>query len=103
MLISLIVPCYNEEASLPILYEALCDVRKTDDSDRNYEFIFVNDGSRDKTAEIIKSFAAEDKAVKYVFFSRNFGKEAAMYAGMQKAKGDYVAIMDADMQDPPAL
>lgn len=103
MLISLIVPCYNEEASLPILYEALCDVRKTDDANRNYEFIFVNDGSWDKTAEIIKSFAAEDKAVKYVFFSRNFGKEAAMYAGMQKAKGDYIAILDADMQDPPSL
>ena len=69
LLISLIVPCYNEEASLPILYEALCDVRRADDSDRNYEFIFVNDGSRDKTAEIIRSFAENDKSVKYVFFS----------------------------------
>lgn len=106
MLISLIVPCYNEEGSLPILYEALCDVRKTEsetDPDKCFEFIFVNDGSRDKTASIIKEFAANDKSVKYVFFSRNFGKEAAMYAGMQKAKGDYVAILDADMQDPPSL
>ena len=103
MLISLIVPCYNEEGSLPILYEALCDVRRADTSDRNYEFIFVNDGSRDKTAEIIKSLAENDKSVKYIFFSRNFGKEAAMYAGMQKAKGDYIAILDADMQDPPSL
>jgi len=103
MLISLIVPCYNEEGSLPILYEALCDVRKADMSDRSYEFIFVNDGSRDKTSEIIKTFASTDKSVKYIFFSRNFGKEAAMYAGMQKAKGDYIAILDADMQDPPSL
>ena len=103
MLISLIIPCYNEEASLPILYEALCNVRKTDDADRNYEFIFVNDGSRDKTADLIRDLAANDKGVKYIFFSRNFGKEAAMYAGMEKAKGDYIAIMDADMQDPPSL
>jgi glycosyltransferase involved in cell wall biosynthesis len=104
VLISLIVPCYNEEGSLPILYEALCNVRREDTSpDRSYEFVFVNDGSRDKTAQIIKSLAESDKSVKYVFFSRNFGKEAAMYAGMQKAKGDYIAILDADMQDPPSL
>ena len=104
LLISLIVPCYNEEESLPILYDALCEVRKAEESDEKvFEFIFVNDGSRDKTAEVIKSLAEEDKAVKYVFFSRNFGKEAAMYAGMEKAKGDYVAILDADMQDPPSL
>ena len=104
MLISLIVPCYNEEGSLPILYEALCDVRKSEASpDRCFEFIFVNDGSRDKTADIIRDLAKNDKSVKYVFFSRNFGKEAAMYAGMQKAKGDYIAILDADMQDPPSL
>ncbi|MBR2550017.1 MAG: glycosyltransferase family 2 protein [Saccharofermentans sp.] len=104
MLISLIVPCYNEEGSLPILYEALCDVRKAETSpDRCFEFIFVNDGSRDKTADIIRDLAKNDKSVKYVFFSRNFGKEAAMYAGMQKAKGDYIAILDADMQDPPSL
>ena len=89
---------------MPILYEALCNVRREDTSpDRSYEFVFVNDGSRDKTAQIIKSLAESDKSVKYVFFSRNFGKEAAMYAGMQKAKGDYIAILDADMQDPPSL
>lgn len=103
VLISLIIPCYNEEGSLPILYEALCDVRQSDTADRNYEFIFVNDGSRDKTADIIRDLAANDKGVKYIFFSRNFGKEAAMYAGMEKAKGDYIAILDADMQDPPSL
>ena len=104
MLISLIVPCYNEEGSLPILYEALCNVRKAETSpDRFYEFIFVNDGSRDKTSSIIKELAENDNSVKYIFFSRNFGKEAAMYAGMQKAKGDYIAILDADMQDTPSL
>ena len=102
MLISLIVPCYNEEESLPILYGALCDVREQV-SDRDFEFIFVNDGSRDKTAEVIRDLASKDKCVKYVFFSRNFGKEAAMYAGLEKAQGDYIAILDADMQDPPSL
>ncbi len=102
MLISLIVPCYNEEESLPILYGALCDVREQV-SDREFEFIFVNDGSRDKTAEVIRDLASKDKCVKYVFFSRNFGKEAAMYAGLEKAQGDYIAILDADMQDPPSL
>ena len=102
MLISLIVPCYNEEESLPILYGALCDVREQV-SDREFEFIFVNDGSRDKTAEVIRDLASKDKCVKYVFFSRNFGKEAAMYAGLEKARGDYIAILDADMQDPPSL
>ncbi len=102
MLVSLIVPCYNEEESLPILYGALCDVREQV-SDRDFEFIFVNDGSRDKTAEVIRDLASKDKCVKYVFFSRNFGKEAAMYAGLEKAHGDYIAILDADMQDPPSL
>ena len=102
MLISLIIPCYNEEESLPILYGALCDVREQV-SDREFEFIFVNDGSRDKTAEVIRDLASKDKCVKYVFFSRNFGKEAAMYAGLEKAQGDYIAILDADMQDPPSL
>ena len=102
MLISLIVPCYNEEESLPILYGALCDVREQV-SDREFEFIFVNDGSRDKTADVIRDLASKDKCVKYVFFSRNFGKEAAMYAGLEKALGDYIAILDADMQDPPSL
>ena len=102
MLVSLIVPCYNEEEALPFLYNALCDVRK-EVSDHTFEFIFVNDGSRDKTSEVIKKFAEEDPDVKYIIFSRNFGKEAAMYAGLEKSAGDLVAIMDADMQDPPSL
>ncbi len=104
MLVSLIVPCYNEEESLPHLYSALCEVREAESSaGRTFEFLFINDGSTDKTSEIIKELAASDPCVKYVIFSRNFGKEAAMYAGLEKAKGDYVAIMDADMQDPPSL
>ena len=102
MLISLIVPCYNEEEALPFLYNALSDVRKEVTSHK-FEFIFVNDGSRDKTTDVIKGFAKEDPDVKYIIFSRNFGKEAAMYAGLKKSKGDLVAIMDADMQDPPSL
>lgn len=102
MLVSLIVPCYNEEEALPFLYNALCDVRK-EVTDHKFEFIFVNDGSRDKTSSVIKGFAVDDPDVKYIIFSRNFGKEAAMYAGLEKSKGDLVAIMDADMQDPPSL
>ncbi len=106
MLISLIIPCYNEEESLPTLYSALqavsSEVRKID-ADKNFEYIFVNDGSSDKTLEVIKSFASDNSVVKFISFSRNFGKEAAMYAGLEKSKGDYVAILDADMQDPPSL
>ena len=104
MLISLIVPCYNEEQSLPILYDALCEVREGQkDLGKTFEFIFVNDGSTDKTKEVIKDIAAKDSCVRYIIFSRNFGKEAAMYAGLQASKGEYVAILDADMQDPPSL
>jgi len=102
MLVSLIVPCYNEEEALPFLYNALCDVRK-EVTEHTFEFIFVNDGSRDKTSDVIKGFAENDPDVKYIIFSRNFGKESAMYAGLEKSKGDLVAIMDADMQDPPSL
>ncbi len=102
MLISLVVPCYNEEEALPVLYAALKDVR-SQVTDHSFEFVFVNDGSRDKTKDVIKSLAAEDPDVRYLMFSRNFGKEAAMYAGLEKAKGDCIAILDADMQDPPSL
>lgn len=102
MLISLIVPCYNEEESLPILYKALTEVR-SEVKDKTFEFIFVNDGSRDNTLKVIKDLAANDPCVNYISFSRNFGKEAAMYAGLEHSKGEYVAILDADMQDPPSL
>lgn len=102
MLISLIIPCYNEEESLPFMYKALCEVAASE-SAKEFEFIFINDGSKDKTLSVIKSFASDDKRVKYVSFSRNFGKEAAMYAGLENSKGEYIAILDADMQDPPSL
>ena len=101
-LISLVVPCYNEEESIKLFYEEIKKIEKK----MNYvdfEYIFVNDGSRDKTLEEARKLAKKDKHVKYVSFSRNFGKEAAMLAGLESSKGDYVAIMDADLQDPPEL
>ena len=97
--ISIIVPCYNEEESLPIFYCEITKVLKKEE----YELLLVNDGSSDNTLSIMKDMAKKDKHVLYLSFSRNFGKESAMYAGLCNAKGDYVAIMDADMQDPPAL
>ena len=100
-LISLIVPCLNEEEALPIFYEETKKVLKTMDVD--YEILIIDDGSRDNTFQVAKKLAEEDKGVKYISFSRNFGKEAAMYAGFCHARGDYVAVMDADMQDPPSL
>lgn len=101
MLISLIVPCYNEQEALPIFYEESTKVLAGMDCE--YELLFVNDGSKDATLSILKGLAEKDEHVSYFSFSRNFGKEAAMYAGFTNAKGDYVAVMDADMQDPPAL
>lgn len=107
MRISLIVPCYNEQDALPIFYaevkRVLEQMRTDRGEDFSYELLFVNDGSRDKTVSILRELAAKDEAVTYISFSRNFGKEAAMYAGFCNAHGDYVAVMDADMQDPPAL
>lgn len=100
--ISAIIPCYNEEQALPFLYKELCNVANI----MNYidfEFIFVNDGSKDKTLEVIKSLREKDLRIRYVSFSRNFGKEAAIYAGLKSAEGDYVAMLDADLQDPPHL
>ncbi len=100
--ISVVVPCFNEEEVLPMFYEksseAFAQIQNVD-----IEYVFVNDGSKDKTLTVIKDLAAKDSRIHYVSFSRNFGKEAAMYAGMQNATGDYVAIMDADLQDPPEL
>ena len=99
--ISIIVPCYNEEEAIPYFYDEINKISKKMKND--FEFIFVNDGSKDKTIEVIKNLSKKDKRVKYIHFSRNFGKEAAMYAGLELSVGDYVAIMDADLQDPPAL
>lgn len=105
MVISCVIPCYNEEASLPYFYDEITRVVKNMKlgGDLDFELIFVNDGSKDNTLNVLKEFARIDSQVKYISFSRNFGKEAAMYAGLQKSTGDYVAVMDADMQDPPSL
>lgn len=100
-ILSIVVPCYNEQEVLPFFYEETIKVLKTIDID--YEIIYVDDGSKDKTSQIIKEFAEKDSNCKYVIFSRNFGKEAAMYAGLKNSIGDYVVIMDADLQDPPHL
>lgn len=100
--IDLVVPCFNEEESLEKMYSA---TRKVVKAVENYEFsfIFVNDGSRDRTLEIIKSLSENDQHVSYISFSRNFGKEAALFAGLEYSSGDYVATIDADLQDPPEL
>lgn len=99
--ISIIVPCYNEEESLPIFYKEIDKISKEMKS-VDFEFLFINDGSRDKTLNILREMAKKDRRVRYISFSRNFGKEAGMWAGLENANGDYVAIMDADMQDPPS-
>ena len=100
--ISIVVPCYNEEESLPFFYEEIVTVAR-EMTLLDFEFIFINDGSKDNTLNILRDLSAIDKRVRYVSFSRNFGKEAGMYAGLKEASGDYIAIMDADLQDPPSL
>ena len=100
--ISLIIPCYNEEESLPTLYKELRRVT-AHMSEYDFEMLFIDDGSKDKTLPLLKEIASRDQRVKYISFSRNFGKESAMYAGFCNATGDYVAALDADMQDPPSL
>lgn len=101
MKLSLIIPCYNEQEVLPVFYQQVTEVLLSQQWD--YELLFVNDGSRDKTLPLLRQLAQQDARVKYLSFSRNFGKEAAMYAGFCNAKGQYVAVMDADLQDPPSL
>lgn len=102
--ISVVVSCYNEEKALPLFYEEMERVRKKDfEGIVEFEYIFVNDGSKDNTLKIIKELNQKDPKVRYISFSRNFGKEAAMYAGLEAAEGDYVTLMDADLQDPPTL
>lgn len=99
--LSLIVPCYNEQESLNDFYDRA--VKVLTDMDITYEIIFVNDGSKDDTLSILKQLSEINDNVVYLSFSRNFGKEAAMYAGFCNAKGDYVTVIDADLQDPPEL
>ena len=101
--ISVIVSCYNEEKALPFFYEEMERVRNQDFKDVDFEYVFVNDGSKDDTFNIMRALAEYDSKVRYISFSRNFGKEAAMYAGLEASTGDYVTLMDADLQDPPSL
>ena len=99
--ISLVVPCYNEQEVMNLFYAEIQKIKK-EFSNVEFEIIFVNDGSKDNTLELMRKLSKNDD-VRYISFSRNFGKEAAMYAGLEASTGDYVAIMDADLQDPPAL
>ena len=100
--LSIVVPCYNEQEAAPIFYDT---VHGMEDklSSVELEFIFVDDGSKDGTLDVLRGLHAKDERVHYVSFSRNFGKEAGIYAGLQKSTGDYVVIMDVDLQDPPAM
>ncbi len=100
--ISIVVPCYNEEKTLPIFYKEIKKISKMM-SEVDFEFVFINDGSNDNTLEELKKLAKKDDRVKYISFSRNFGKEAGIYAGLEYATGDYITLMDADLQDPPEL
>ncbi len=100
--ISVIVPCYNEEETINYFYQKIVNVA-TKLKKYEFEFLFIDDGSHDSTLKIIKELLIKDKRVKYISFSRNFGKEAAMLAGLEYSKGDYVTIMDADLQDPPDM
>ena len=100
--LTVIVPCYNEEEVLPVFYQ---EVKKVLDrmEGTETELLFIDDGSKDNTLKILRMLDTCDERCRYIAFSRNFGKEAAMYAGLEQAKGDYCVIMDADLQHPPAL
>ncbi len=100
--ISIIVPCFNEEESIPLFYDAISEVA-AGMKEQEFEFIFIDDGSKDRTLPILRELHQKDKRGRYISFSRNCGKEAGMYAGLKKSTGDFVAIMDVDMQDPPSL
>src|SRR5574344_144437 len=105
-LLSVIVPCYNEQEAIPYFYDAII---KTADEFKNtwpelsFEFLFIDDGSKDNTLKEIIGLRSRDDRVRYVSFSRNFGKEAGLFAGLENSRGDYVVTMDVDLQDPPAL
>ena len=101
--ISIIVPCFNEEKALPLFFDELEKNIKEFPKNVEFEILFIDDGSKDKTVEVIKSLMLKNKNVKYISFSRNFGKEAAIFAGLENSTGDYVTLMDADLQDPPSL
>lgn len=101
-MLSVVISCYNEEKAIPLFYKEIKKISKRM-KDLEFEFIFVNDGSEDNTLEVIKKLGKRDKRVRFTSFSRNFGKEAAMYAGLTASRGDFVTLMDADLQDPPEL
>ncbi len=110
-LITLIVPCYNEQESLPLFRDEVMKVtssmteeyKNREDGGVSFEFLFINDGSKDDTLSLLRKLSEEDERVRYLSFSRNFGKEAAMIAGLEHSKGDYCVILDADLQHPPSL
>ena len=105
-LLTVVVPCYNEEEAIPFFYGEMLktiEVFNKDFPSVEFEMLFIDDGSKDKTLKVLREYNEKDKRVRYVSFSRNFGKEAGIYAGLDNAKGDYVVIMDADLQDPPSL
>ncbi|WP_270737576.1 glycosyltransferase family 2 protein [Streptococcus anginosus] len=101
MTISVIIPCYYEEETIPLFYAEMEKIKSQIDD--NFEYIFVNDGSKDRTLQVLRDLNQADKNVHYLSFSRNFGKEAALYAGLKHATSDLVTVMDADLQDPPGL
>ena len=104
MLLSVIVPCYNEEENVPIFYEEMMKNSAFLEQEKlELEIIYIDDGSKDNTAAEVRKLHEKDERVHLVSFSRNFGKESAMYAGLEAATGDYIAIMDVDLQDPPEL
>ena len=98
--ISIVVPCYNEESVLESFYNEISKVA-SEMKNVKFEFLFIDDGSKDETLNIIKKFKSFDSRVSYISFSKNFGKEAAIYAGLENAVGEYVVIIDADLQHPP--
>lgn len=104
-LISVIVPCFNEQEALPFFYREICKValELKEKHCVDFELLFVNDGSRDQTLSLLRELSTKDSRVKYISFSRNFGKESAIYAGLENASGNYISMIDADLQDPPSL
>lgn len=100
-MISVIVPCFNEEEAIPLFYQEMEKIRRQ--LSETFEYLFINDGSKDRTLAVLRDLADQDKAVQYLSFSRNFGKEAALYAGLKEARGDLVTVMDVDLQDPPEM
>ncbi|MET3557875.1 glycosyltransferase involved in cell wall biosynthesis [Streptococcus rupicaprae] len=101
--ISVIVPCYNEEEAIPLFFEAMQAIQNQSWPDVQFDYIFINDGSSDGSLEVLRQLHRSYPQVSYLSFSRNFGKEAALYAGLREAKGEWVTVMDVDLQDPPEL